>query len=401
MKRSSAFKRSLACGAMFIPLLGHAMSFQEASGRAYGVSGEMIDISGKTQAVGFEKEAAMAGEPLSLEGSTRRIRAEDPNGNGMEYGMMVGFTAKTPGVKAAQSRQYDLRSVMLRTELRRKEGLIQVGLKRDWLLFLLSEERVNILADKKEISEKAYAMGSKKFQSGRMSQMEVLRLETELHNAVQEHAVAAMESERTQLRLKEATALKENVRVDDLAFSFIDADDQIEARIDNSLATAIFRVREEELNAEIELVRRSRIERVSMGLGMMQEPIQNSIDMKVTIPIAWSSKNEKKIAALMSERSALVRQREAASAKLRIRTYGSLEQLKEREKRIQELVSAEQKHEALFKMAHKGFEGGVVSQFEYLATKNAFYDARLRSVVLKRDYVDEMSAMEEKLGGVW
>lgn len=401
MKRNSARKRSLAVAAILIPFLGHAMNFQEVSGYAYGVSGEMIDISGKTQAIGYERDSAMAGEPLSLEGSTRRIRAEDPNGNGMEYGMMVGLTMKTPGVKAAQYRQYDLRSKMLRSEQKRREGLIQVALKHDWLTFLLSVERVNILADKKEISEKAYAMGTKKFQAGRMSQMEVLRLETELKNAAQEYAVAAMESEHAQLRLKEATGLKEDVRVDDLAFSFIDADGHVEERIENSAAIDVLRVREEELNAEIELVRRSRVERVSMGLGMTQEPMQNSIDMKVAIPIVWSDKNEKKIAALMSERGAIVRQRDAALAKLRIWTYGSLEHLKERQQRIQELIGAEKNYETLFAMAHKGFEGGVVTQFEYLAAKNAFYDARLRSIVLKSEYVNEISAMEEKLGGVW
>lgn len=401
MNKRSTKKRSLVCSVLLLPLLGYAMSFQEISERAYGVSGDMIHISGKVQATGYERASAMAGEPLLLEGSTRRIRADDSRGNGIEYGMMVGFTMKTPGVKAAQYRQYDLRSKTLQYELKRHRGLIQVALKREWLLFLLSVERMKILADKREISEKAYAIGSKKHQAGRMSQMELLRLETERQNAGQEYALAAMESEHAQLRLKEMTVLKEDVVVDDLSFSFIKPDDHVDGRIDDAPAIAIFRGREEEVSAEIELLRRSRVERVSMGLGMTQEPAQNSIDMKVMIPLVWSDKNEKKIAALMSERTAAVTQRDTQLAKLRLATYGSLEHLGEREKRIAEHIQAEKNYEQLFGMAHKGFEGGVIPQFEYLAAKNAFYDARLRSVSLKCDYVDEMSAMEEKLGGVW
>lgn len=401
MNRSSAKRRRLAVSVLFLPLLGYAMSFQEISERAYSVSGDMIHVSGKVQATGYERASAMAGEPLSLEGSTRRIRADDSRDSGIEYGMMVGFTMKMPGVKAAQYRQYDLRSKTLQHELKRHQGLIQVALKREWLLFLLSVERMKILADKREISEKAYVIGSKKHQAGRMSQMELLRLETERQNAGQEYALAAMESEHAQLRLKEMAMLKEEVVVDDLSFSFIKPDDHVDTRIDDAPAIAVFRGREEEVSAEIELLRRSRVERVSMGLGMTQEPIQNSIDMKVMLPLVWSDKNEKKIAALMSERTAAVTQRDTQLAKLRLATYGSLEHLGEREKRISEHIQAEKNYEQLFGMAHKGFEGGVMPQFEYLAAKNAFYDARLRSVSLKRDYVDEMSAMEEKLGGVW
>lgn len=401
MKKSSATARSWMYGIMFIPLLGSAMSFQEASERAYGVSGEMIRLNGKIQANDFERASATAGEPLSLEGFTRRIRAEDPIGNGTEYGMMVGFTVKNPNVLAAQHHQYDVRSEVFAYESQQQRGRVQIALKKDWLLSQLSLERVNILAEKKTFSEEAYTISLKKFRAGRMSQMELLRQETEMENAAQEHALAAMEAEHAQLRLKEMTMMQDEVRIDDLSFAFIGADKQSEERIKNAPNIAILRAREEELNAEIELLRRSRVDRVSMGVGMTQEPIQNSIDMRVIIPLVWSEKNEKKIAALMSERSALIRQRDAEAAKLRLWVYGALEHFAERQKRIDELRAAEKKYESLFHMAQKGFEGGVVSQFEYLATKNAFYEARLRSVALKNEYVEEMSAMEEKLGRIW
>lgn len=384
-----------------IPVLSSAMSFQSASEQAYGASGEMIRLSGKVQSNGYERDAALSAEPLSLEGSARRIRADDARGDGIEYGMMVGFSMKPAGIRHAQQHQYEVRSKTFRYEMQQQQGWIQVSLKRDWLLFLLSVERMKILADKVEVSEKGYAMGSKKFQAGRMSQMELLRLDTERQNASREYALAAMESEHAQLRLQEITMNKGDLLIDDLAFSFIHDDNGTENRIENAAALGVFRGREEELSADIDLLRRSRVERINLGVGMTQEPTQNSLDMKLTVPLVWNDRNEKKIAALMSERSALIAQREALKDKLRLRTYGALEHLAEREKRIKELMNNEKSYETLFHMAHKGFEGGVVPQFEYLAAKNAFYDARLRSVGLKNDYVEEMSVMEEKLGGVW
>ncbi|MCK9371835.1 MAG: TolC family protein [Sulfuricurvum sp.] len=394
-------KQSWVCGVLMIPLLSSAMSFQAASEQAYGASGEMIRLSGKVQSNGYERDAVLSAEPLSLEGSARRIRADDARGEGIEYGMMVGFSMKPAGIKHAQQRQYAVRSKTFQYEQLQQQGWIQVSLKRDWLLFLLSGERMKILADKVEVSEKGYAMGSKKFQAGRMSQMELLRLDTERQNASREYALAAMESEHAQLRLQEITMNKGALVIDDLAFSFIRDDNGTENRIDNAAVLGVFRGREEELNAEIDLLRRSRVERINLGVGMTQEPTQNSLDMKLTVPLVWNDRNEKKIAALMSERSALIAQREALKDKLRLRTYGALEHLAEREKRIKELRNNEKSYETLFHMAYKGFEGGVVPQFEYLAAKNAFYDARLRSVGLKNDYVEEMSTLEEKLGGVW
>jgi len=401
MKKSSAIKRGLACGAVFIPLLGCAMNFQEVSERAYDVSANMIYTTGKVQASDYERASAMAAEPLSLEGSARRIRADDPIGTGTEYGMMVGFAVKTPGVKSAMNRQYDVLSKMYQAELQQQKGLIQVALKRDWLLYVLSEERVNILVDKMKLSETVYAMALKKHAAGRMSQMELLRFDTERQNAIQEHALAMMEAEHMQLGLKEATMLKEAVVVDDMPFEFIGDDGQVESRIDNAPAVGILRVREEELDAEIALLRHSRVDKVSMGVGMTQEPTQKSLDLKMVIPLVWNDKNEKKIAARMSERTAVVTQRDAALAKLRVRTMGSLEHLQEWEKRIKELVRAEKNYETLFGMAKKGFEGGVVPQFEYIAAQNTFYNARLHAVDLKTNYVTEMSAMEEKLGRIW
>jgi hypothetical protein len=42
-----------------------------------------------------------------------------------------------------------------------------------------------------------------------------------------------------------------------------------------------------------------------------------------------------------------------------------------------------------------------MGQFEYLAAKNAYYDARLRTLELKQSYIEEMSEIEKKIGRIW
>lgn len=382
-----------------IPLLTFGMSFNELSFRAYNVSGEIIQGNGRIHSIGHEKASVMAGEPLSLEGSARKIRADDSADSGMEYGAMVGVAVKMPGFRSAQGREYDLRSSMAEHEIKSEQGRIQIALKRDWLLSELGREKVKILAQKLALSREAYTIGSKKNQAGRMSQMELLRLETERHNAEQEHAAAMMEYEHAQNRLKEAVMANEEVVVDDLSFAFVNKD-QAHERIGNAPMLQALNLRIKELDAQIETVRHSAFESVSMGVGMTQEPTQNSVDFRVSIPLSWSEKNEKKIAALMSERTALIHHRDVTAQKLRLSVDALSDHLYEREQRIKEMASAEKQYETLFTMSHKGLEGGVVTQFEYLSTKNAFYDHRLRAVELKRSYIEEMSEIEEKIGGI-
>jgi len=104
---------------------------------------------------------------------------------------------------------------------------------------------------------------------------------------------------------------------------------------------------------------------------------------------------------LMSERSALVHSREVSKQKLNISVSGLVEHLQEREERIKVLSENENSYETLFTIAQKGYEGGVIGQFEYLAAKNAYYDARLRTLQVKQNYIEEMSTIEEKIGGIW
>jgi outer membrane protein TolC len=385
---------------VLIPFLGHAISFNELSNRAYQVSEQIIESNGRANAISFEKESALAGEPLSIETSARKIKADNTNDSGKEYGVMLDYAFKLPAFKSAKANEFEAQKKETEHEIVARKGLIRVALKRGWLLYQLEDQRILILSEKRDFSYKAYQIGEKKFKAGRLSQMELLRLENEYQNTLHELAAVSMEAEHAQHYLKEAVMSDQEILVDDLNFAFISSE-TLENRLKNAPLLKSLDLRIDGLNAQIATLRHSTIESVSVGVGMTQEPIQNSLDVRLSIPLAISSKHENKIAALMSERSALVNLREVSRQKLELSVRGLFEHLKEREENIKKLAENEKKYETLFTMAHKGYEGGVIGQFEYLASKNAYYDARLRTLLLKQNYIEEMSIIEEKIGEIW
>lgn len=385
---------------VLIPFLGHAISFNELTKRASEVSEQIIESNGLANAITFEKASALAGDPLSIETSARKIKADNTNDSGKEYGVMLNYTFKLPSFKSAKANEFEIQKKGTEYEIAVRKGLIQVALKRGWLMYQLEYQRSLILNEKREFSYQAYQIGEKKFKAGRLSQLELLRLENEYQSTLQELAAVSMEAEHVQHYLKEAVMSDQEVMVDDLNFAFISSV-ALEERLKNAPVLKSLDLRIDGLNAQIATLRHSTIESVSVGVGMTQEPIQNSLDMRLTIPLAISSKNENKIAALMSERSALVNEREVSRQKLALSVQGLFDHLKEREENIKKLADNEKKYEMLFTMAQKGYEGGVIGQFEYLASKNAYYDARLRTLQMKQNYIEEMAVIEEKIGEIW
>ncbi len=390
--------KRISFGLVLVPLMGWSIGFNEFTDLVSAHSEASIANNARGDALKYEKAAQMAAEPLSLEMSSRKIRADIPEDEGMEYGFMVDWTLKMPRLKEAQAREWDTLGNSTRingTILRR---MAKVEVKRDWLLSEAASQKAKIASDKWEVSKQAYAVGKKKHEAGRMSMMELLRLETEAANAKSEYDKTHMEAEHFQHVLQEKSMMKEEVFIDDLTFSFVKNPDRAIELIEASSPVQTIQSRIDEIDAQIETQRRSTFESVSVGVGMTREPTQNSVDMRLTIPMALSSRNDSKIAALMSERSSLLHQKAIRIDKLKIAVEGRLEHLKERERQINETADAEEQYKTLFQMAQKGMEGGVVTQFEYLAAKNAFYDARWRTIELHELYIGEMNEIEESLG---
>lgn len=392
---------SLFSAVFLAPVFSYGMSFNTLCNHAYSASSDLIQTNGHLLANTHTKAAALAGEPLSIEGSASSVTGKDPVDNGMRYGAMLNYQLKQFGVQEAQSNYYDQNMKNLQQEIQLQQKIIQVILKRDWLIALIEQEKIKILGEKVTLSRDAALIGQKKVTAGRMSQMELYRLQSDERTAVQEFAMGEMEFEHAQHSLQESAMLHEEIVVDDLHFDFIADDNATEERINNAAILQILTSQINILDTRIKSTHYEGKEFISLGAGATHEPVQNSIDFRVNIPLSISKKNDQKIAALMAEKSALLHRRDVTHQKLQMNIHTLLEHLQTREKRYKDSLVAQKYQKTLMEMAQKGYEAGVVSQFEYLSTKNSFYDMQLRAVELKREYIQEMSTMEEKLGRIW
>lgn len=388
-------------GLLAIQTLSYAISFEVLCDQAYKASGDIIQTNGRILSNTHEKSAALAYDPFSLEGSVSNVGGKDSADSGIRYGAMVNVQLKKPAFKEAQAHYYEQYSKTLHQEVLQQQGLIQVALKRDWLIATIEQEKIKILEEKVTSAKESYTVGSKKMEAGRMSQMELHRLSGDVNAAVAELELAKMEFEHAQHTLRESAMIDEEIIVDDLSFHFIHDDNTTPMRIDNALLLQTLDAQITIIEAQINSIRHEGSESIGVGAGATHEPAQNSIDFRITIPLVLSEKNDKKIAALMSEKSALLHRRDITRKKLQMNIYTLLEHLETREKQYHDSILAQQHLKNLMDIVAKGYVGGVASQFEYLAAKNSYYDAKLRGVGMKRQYIEEMAAMEEKLGRIW
>lgn len=385
---------------LIVPIVGWSVTFQEFSERVYENAVEKMENDLQMKTVSYSKNIALSTEPVNLGFSSRRIRADDSANNGYEYSVMSEWTFKLPHLKEAQSNEWELirKNFAERGNILRR--IIDVDVKHEWLRYDAAMQRASIYDEKVRISEKGYESGKKQHSAGRMSRMELMRLESEFLRAKEEFQKAQMEAEHVQHVLREKGMSHEAVQIDNVRFEYIHDYDKLFSFLDASPSIEFMRMKIEELDAQIKSARQSRIESITLGVGMTQEPTQNSLDVSVNIPISWQDRHENTIALLMSQRSSMEHQKKNTLDKLRLGVEAMSEHLKEREEMIRQSDAVHQHYQTLFLMAQKAFEGGVMSQFEYLAAKSEYFNARLRSIDLREEYIDEMYEIENRLGGI-
>ncbi len=383
---------------LLIPLLGWSVTFQEFSGRVYENAIEKLENDAAIQSTDYSKNLALSAEPVNIGLSSRKIRGDDSVDDGYEYGFMTEWTFKMPQLSNAQSAEWEIIRKNLSHQGNILRRMVDIDLKHEWLKYETASARVAIYSEKAQLSDKAYEAGKKQHIAGRMSKMELMRLESESLKAKEDLNKAQMEAEHVQHVLREKSMSHDPVVIDDLKFEYIRDNEIVHMAINQSPALETIQMKITQINAQINTARESRFESFSIGVGATQEPTQKSIDFSVSIPITLPNRYENTIAALMSERSALEHQKKNMQTKIRLGVEALSEHLSERESMIRKSDETHKQYESLFSMAQKAFEGGIITQFEYLATKREYYDARLRSIDLRDEYIDEMYELESRLG---
>lgn len=383
---------------LVIPFACEAMTFKDYTDLVYEHAAEKIDNDAKIKSADISKNLVLSPLPVNLGVNTKKIAAKDSAESGFEYSVMSAWTFKFPGLKNAQSAEWDIVKENLSKESGWIRKSIAVELKHEWLKYEAAENRAAIYDHKVQVALKGYESGKKQFGVGRMSHLELIRLESEYVRAKEEFQKAKMEAEHIQHLMQEDALSHEPIRIEDMRFTYLQSYDRLSSYIATSNLIQAMQRKIDEVKARIAVSRESKIESFTVGVGVTREPVQNSLDLSLNIPIGSENRQEFAIAALMNEQSNLEHQKQIIQNKLEIAIESLSEHLREREAMIRQSERGEKYYETLFSMAEKAFQGGVMSQFEYLSAKKEYFDAQIRTIELREEYIDETYEIESKLG---
>ncbi len=393
-------KKTLLAAFLSVYSYASVYTFDEFVNEVYKNDMAVIDIVGERNAAKYDKAAALAFEPLALEFGKRKIKT-DESVHQSETSSMLGFSTRMPWIIASEKRGFEAKEKGLYILEELQKTAIKSEIKRTYLLFLLASEEEDIYTQKEAAAKRSFELAKKKFDAGRISKMELARFETELMQSKVDLASASALKEELHHTLSHAVLSHDEITISDLGFKFYPAlSERLEELRKESPLIKEMEAKKEEIEGEMGGYRYSLIDRVEFGVGQTKEATQKSVDFRVSFPLNVTGKNENKIASLRARLDAVTRKQKVLQDTLSIMAKMESQRVVELEKKIKNSIANEELYKLVFDMTAKGYENGVVSLFEYLAAKNAYFDSTIKTIAYKKEYVEEIAKLEKVFAGV-
>ncbi len=382
------------------PLFCAPMGFDELCDVALRNSPQVVEALADAKAFAYEKEYALSMEPLSLEFATRKI-STDESKNGLENSATLGFSSKTPWVRDAEKKSFESKEKTFQLYEELQKTTLKSAVKKEYLLYLLAKEEEESFLGRAKSAKEALELAKKKFEAGRVSKIELTSFEADLLEATTELSKSRLQTKELQNSLQSITLSKDEVEINDLKFSFYEIDTAIlHSYAADSMRLKELALKKDEFEKEIKVFQSSYLDKVGFGVGYTKEQSQKSVDFKIIIPLNITGKNEKKIASLMSLRDAAIRKEQILQERLKLNAKAASEKIR----KIQDLILSSQQSElqykSLYEMTKKGFDGGALSLFEFLASKNRYFEALSKTISYKKEYVLEIARLEESVARI-
>lgn len=378
----------------------YAYTFEEVCQRAYGSSVKLIKTDASMEANYHEKESALAYETPKLNINASPVRGKDSDDSGVRYSAMLNFEVLTSSAHDATKNYFEQNVKTLKQLSSQEKELIKIAVKKAWLESVVQEQKVLVLREKVASAKEAHVATQKKFQAGRVSELEVQRVLSEIKTAQAELSEQEMELEHSHHDLQEMVMIDEEITIDDLGFEFLSSYAISPEQITTSPVIKAIDAEIALADAQMLLAKEQGGQNIGFGVGATHEPSQESVDFSISIPLSITDKNEKKVASLMKSKSALLAQKEITSKRMLLNINTLLEHLKNRQKQYDDSLAAQEVQAKLLNITTKGYLGGVVPQYEFLATKNSYFEAKMRTLEHKSHYSAELAVIEEKLGRI-
>ena len=195
--------------------------------------------------------------------------------------------------------------------------------------------------------------------------------------------------------LSHAILSHDDIFIKDLKFSFYaNLKKRLGELAQESLQIKELASKKTEIENEIGMYRYAFIDKVEFGIGYTKEPAQKSVDFRASFPLNITGKNESKVAALRTKLNTVLQKQKVLKDTLSIMADMEERRITDLEKKIKTSISNEQLYKNVFEMTTKGYEGGAVSLFEHIAAKNAYFDATIKTISYKKEYIEEIAKLE-------
>lgn len=369
------------------------LSYEDFISKIQNNSKEIIMQEAMGKSLQAEGKANLAWDSPYMELSPSLVRDNGTRKYSFEAQALFMITPKMPWVSGVIEESYNIKSMKNDKTTQLQKNIIEIGAKRAYLEYIVYKEQLEILTNKADLSKNLYEIAKKRFDAHRISKIELLRFKSDYSTALNEL--------KTQQKLVESRLRDLQILLDDKDFSgivnfdfyFINNDFIIK---DENLYSEILGLEADDYEMSAKVISRSQMDSLSFGAGYTFGA--NSIDFKVIIPFPFTPKASYQQQALLELKSANLRAKEISKRKIKEMAQSYLKELEAQKELISLQKSNEEDNLTLFETMQKGYEAGRISVFEYLNTKNAYLDSRIKMTQEKLNYINLLSNLEENIG---
>ena len=353
---------------------------------------------GMANSLKSSKKADLAFNYSSVELTSSTTKAPNLGTTQTNISALFMIAPKLPWVSSAISEFYAARISRVERYHDLLRNLVVIGAKRVYLTYMILNERHQVLIDREQNSKEMLDISKQRFDSGRISKSEYIRWEGEYIAAKLDlqKSVDMLNSTRNFLRI---LAGRDDFIIKNMHFFYPHMDrETLNKKLEKSPYVELLEMDLVGYDKNINLIRSNKYSGFQIGAGFSTSPTQNSIEAQIIVPLPITSKTSHMVASVMALKNSLIKEVNLTKITVQENGYRYYDLMLSKGELLKMQREYEESKRNLSNISKIGFDAGVVSAFEYIATKNEYLNAALQTIDAKIDYVNNQSFLEESLG---
>lgn len=197
----------------------------------------------------------------------------------------------------------------------------------------------------------------------------------------------------------DSTNDKNDITIVWLDFSYLNIDKKtLDDSLNNSLYNEIISLEASNYQSLAKYNARNLFDTLELGAGVNRNAIEYSPNLRVSIPLGITGKNQKLKAKYMALYSGALAKNEITKKNILIKAKAYLKELEMKEKYMKIAQENIQSKKELARLSKLAYEAQQITLFEYISAENAFADSQISFIDSKIEYINILSNLEETIG---